>query len=278
MQTPTDQYINVNGINTRYGSVGEAGTPILLIHGAGGSAEYWYKNIFALAEQHRVYAIDWVGSGKTDKPKTTYTYDDLTEFVVQFMDAIDLSKAHIVATSGGGIIAIKLASSLPERVQKLVLVGSAGLAKELGFGMRISSLPGIGEVLNRPSLATAKFLIKQCAYDSEQFLTDEFIDLVYRNLPLDVLQFQLRTFRTAGNFWGMKADFLDRVRADLPKIQAPTLVIWGKQDQITPVAGSETVISKVPTAKLHLFDECGHWAYLEHPATFNRLVLEFLSA
>jgi pimeloyl-ACP methyl ester carboxylesterase len=154
MQMPADQYVDVDGIKTHYWSVGAVGSPILLIHGAGGSVDYWHRNIFTLAQQHQVYALDWVGSGKSDKPAATYTYDDLTQFVAQFMDAVGLSSANLVATSGGGIIAMKLASRSPHRVQKLVLSGSAGLGKELGFGMRVSAIPGIGEVLNRPSRAT----------------------------------------------------------------------------------------------------------------------------
>jgi pimeloyl-ACP methyl ester carboxylesterase len=276
MHMPSDHYIDVNGIKTRYWSVG-AGAPMLLIHGAGGSADYWHRNIFALAEQHQVYALDWVGSGKSDKPEATYTYDDLTEFVAQFMDAVSLPRANIVATSGGGIIAIKLTSRSPERVQKLILSGSAGLGKALGFGMRLSAIPGIGEALNRPSRATAKFLIRQCVADPEAFLTDEFIDLVERNLPLDVLQFQLRTFRTSANFWGMKPEFLSSLRDSLLKIQAPTLVLWGKQDQITPVSGAEVAMNQIPDATLHLFEHCGHWAYLEYANEFNQLVLEFLN-
>jgi pimeloyl-ACP methyl ester carboxylesterase len=277
MQTPVDQYVNVAGIKTRYWSVGEIGTPILLIHGAGGSADYWHTNIFALAQQHQVYALDWVGSGKSDKPEITYTYDDLTQFVTQFMDAVALSSANVIGTSGGGIIAMKLAARFAERVQKLILVGSAGLGKALGFGMRVSAIPGVGEALNRPSRTTAKFLIRQCAYNSEQFLADEFVDLVDRNLPLEVLQFQLRTFRTSANFWGMKPEFLSDIRGDLPKIKAPTLILWGKQDQITPVSGSEVAVNEIHGATLRLFDNCGHWAYLEHTDEFNRLVLEFLS-
>lgn len=277
MQMPADQYVTVDGVKTRYWAIGE-GTPILLIHGAGASADYWYKNASVLADQHRVYALDWVGSGRSDKPEKIYTYDDLTQFVVRFMDAVHLPIASIVGASGGGIIAIQLASTFPDRVQKLVLVGSAGLGKNVGLGMRISSIPGIGEAINQPGKATAKFLIRQCAFDAESFLTDDFIELVDRNLPLEVLQFQLRTFRTSANFWGMKAKFLKDIRDRLPRIQSPTLVLWGKQDQVTPVQYAEVAATEIPNAKLHLLDRCGHWSYLEHSDEFNRLVLEFLAS
>lgn len=227
MILPADQFVQVNGIRTRYCSVGDTGSPLLLVHGAGASLDYWYRNIDVLAKEHRVYALDWVGSGQSEKPPGTYSYDDLTEFIVQFLDAVGLSSVNLVGTSAGGILAIKLAACWPGRVEKLVLVGSAGLGQELSLGMRLSTIPFVGEVLNRPGPATAKFLIRQCAYHPDAFLNEDFIDLVTRNIPLEVLQFQLRTFRTAANVWGMKPDFLKEIRDMLPKITAPTRVIWG---------------------------------------------------
>ncbi len=78
--------------------------------------------------------------------------------------------------------------------------------------MRLSTIPFVGEALNRPGPATAKFLIRQCAYNPDAFLTEDFIGLETRNIPLEVLQFQLRTLRTAANIWGMKPDFLRLIR------------------------------------------------------------------
>ncbi|MDZ8068517.1 MAG: alpha/beta hydrolase [Nostoc sp. DedQUE08] len=276
MEMPIDNYINIEGINTRYWKVGEHGTPLILIHGAGASIDYWYKNIFILGQNHVVYALDWVGSGKTDKPEKTYNYDDLANFVIQFMDTIGVSNATVLGASAGGVIALKLALAFPKKVNKLVLIGSAGLGKAVGLGMRISSIPGIGEALNKPSLATTKFLIRQCAHYPENFLNDEFVNLVYQNLPLEVLKFQLRLFRTTANFWGMKPEFLKNICDFLTQIQAPTLIIWGKQDQVIPVSYAESTASKIPDSKLHLFNNCGHWPYLEYPDDFNHLVLEFL--
>ncbi len=273
---PIDNYINIEGINTRYWKVGEHGTPIILIHGAGASTDYWYKNIFVLGQNHQVYALDWVGSGKSDKPEKTYNYDDLTNFVIQFMDKVGVSNANVVGTSAGGAIALKLALACPQKVNKLVVIGSAGLGKAVGLAMRISSIPGIGEALNKPSIATSKFMIRQCAHNPENFFNDEFVNLVYQNLPLEVLQFQLRVFRTTANFWGMKPEFLNSICEHLTQIQAPTLIMWGKQDRVIPVSYAETAANKIPDAKLHLFNNCGHWPYLEYPDDFNRLVLEFL--
>jgi pimeloyl-ACP methyl ester carboxylesterase len=279
LELPTDQYIQIDQIATRYWKLGEQGSPVLLIHGQGGAIDYWYKNVFALAQHHQVYALDWVGSGKSDKPKTTYTIDDICQFVLHFMDAVGLSHASLIAGSVGGAIALKIALASPERVDKLVLIGSGGLGKEVAFSARFTSLSGVGELLNHPSPGAAKFMMQQCVYDPLPYLNDrEFMDLVLRNMSSEILQFQTRTFRTMGNFFGMKPAFLRSVRDRLSEIQSPTLIVWGKQDRAFPVSHAEVAMKGIPQAKLKLFDQCGHLPYLEYADEFNRSVLEFLSA
>lgn len=276
---PTDQYIQVDGINTRYWALGEEGSPVLLIHGQGGAIDYWYKNVFDLAQHHQVYALDWVGSGKSDKPKTTYTVDDISQFIFQFMDALGLPQASLIAGSIGGAIALKMALAVPERIEKLVLIGAGGLGKEVALPARLTSLPLVGEVLNHPSPRAAKFMVQQCIYDPEPYLHDEaFMDLVLRNMASDVLQFQTRTFRTMGNVLGMKPNFWRSIHDRLAEIQSPTLLIWGKQDRAFPLSHGELAAKVMPNAKLQVFDSCGHLPYLEHADAFNHVVLDFLVA
>ncbi|MBE9113696.1 alpha/beta fold hydrolase [Nodosilinea sp. LEGE 07298] len=276
---PTDRYIQVDGINTRYWALGEEGSPVLLIHGQGGAIDYWYKNVFALAQHHQVYALDWVGSGMSDKPKTTYTVDDISQFIFQFMDALGLPQASLIAGSIGGAIALKMALAVPERIEKLVLIGAGGLGKEVALPARLTSLPVVGEVLNHPSPRAAKFMVQQCIYDPEPYLHDEaFMDLVLRNMASDVLQFQTRTFRTMGNVLGMKPNFWRSIHDRLAEIQSPTLLIWGKQDWAFPISHGELAAKVMPNAQLQVFDSCGHLPYLEHADVFNHVVLDFLVA
>jgi 4,5:9,10-diseco-3-hydroxy-5,9,17-trioxoandrosta-1(10),2-diene-4-oate hydrolase len=278
IKMPTDRYVQVDGINTRYWKLGEQGSPVLFIHGQGGAIDYWYKNVFAIAQQHQVYALDWVGSGKSDKPKATYTIDDLSQFIVRFMDAVGLSYASLIAGSVGGILALKIALQFPKRVDKLVLIGIGGLGKEVAFPARLTSLPGVGELLNHPSPRAAKFMMQQCVYDPTPYLNDsEFMDLVLRNMSSDILQFQTRIFRTMGSFFGIKSEIWQRIRDRLSEIQSPTLIMWGKQDRAFPVTHAEVAAHGIPDAKLQLFDRCGHLPYLEYADEFNRAVLEFLS-
>jgi pimeloyl-ACP methyl ester carboxylesterase len=278
IKMPADQYIQVDGINTRYWSLGEQGSPVLFIHGQGGAIDYWYRNVFAIAQQHQVYALDWIGSGKSDKPQAIYTIDDLSQFIVRFMDAVGLSHASLIAGSVGGVLALKIALQFPKRVDKLVLIGIGGLGKEVAFPARLTSLPGVGELLNHPSSRAAKFMMQQCVYDPIPYLSDsEFMDLVLRNMSSDILQFQTRTFRTMGNFFGIKSEIWRPIRDRLSEIQSPTLIMWGKQDRAFPVSHAEVAANGIPNAKLQLFDQCGHLPYLEYADEFNRAVLEFLS-
>lgn len=190
IEMPPDRYIQIDGINTRYWALGEQGSPVLLIHGQGGAIDYWYKNVFALAEHHRVYALDWVGSGKSDKPQTTYSIDDLSQFIVHFMDAVNLDRASLIAGSVGGAIALKIALAHPDRVDKLVLIGIGGLGKKVAFPARLTSLPGVGELLNHPSPGAAKFMVQQCIYDPQSYLNDrDFMDLVLEAIDITVALF-----------------------------------------------------------------------------------------
>ncbi|MBW4473899.1 MAG: alpha/beta fold hydrolase [Stenomitos rutilans HA7619-LM2] len=279
IEMPMDQYIQVDGVKTRYWALGEQGAPVLLIHGQAGAIDYWYKNVFTLAQHHQVYALDWVGSGKSDKPQTTYTIQDLSQFIVHFMDAVGLSRASLIAGSIGGAIALKIALAVPERVDKLVLIGVGGLGKEVAFPARLTSLPIMGELLNHPSPGAARFMMQQCVYDPDPYLNNsEFMDLVLRNISSEILQFQTRTFRTMGNVFGIKSEFLRTVRDRLAEIQSPTLIVWGKQDRAFPVSHAEVAAKGIPNAKLQVFDRCGHLPYLEYADEFNRSVLQFLAS
>lgn len=278
IKLPEDKYVDVDGVSTRYWALGDRGSSVLFIHGQGGAVDYWYKNVFPIAERHQVYALDWVGSGKTDKPNATYDLDDLTQFILRFMDVVGLSHATLIAGSVGGILALKIALQSPARVDKLVLIGIGGLGKEVAFPARLTSLPGVGEVLNHPSIGAARFMMQQCVYNPEPYLNDsEFMAMVLRNMASEILQFQTRTFRTMGNFFGVKSKVWQTIQSRLPELNVSTLILWGKQDRAFPVSHAEIAKNGIANSQSKLFDKCGHLPYLEYADEFNNAVLEFLS-
>ena len=276
-QTPQDQYIKVGQINTRFWALGDRGTPLVLIHGIGASVEDWIFNIHALAEQHRVYALDLVGFGYSDKPAVQYTATYQAQFVKDFMEAQNIDHANLIGHSMGAGIALQFVIDFPHMVQKLVLVDSAGLGKELYLPFRLCTLPLLGEWLTRPSRKGTAQLLNDVVYDPA-LVTDDWVELGYQLSALPGAQGPiLSALRSGCNLRGMRDDVVRDIVDNLAGITAPTLIIWGRQDAIIPVAYAQVAQQGIPNSRLHIFDRCGHIPQREHPDEFNTLVLDFLA-
>ena len=173
---PEDKYVNVDGINTRYWFVGNQGSPVILIHGFGGSVEIWQHNVMALSKNHRVYALDIVGFGRSDKPSGGYSPSFFLNHLNGFITAMKVGKANIVGHSMGGGLSLIYALAYPEKVDKLVLADSAGLGDKIIFSLRLMCLPILGELMSIPSRKTTYLFFKPAVFDS-RILTDDFIEL-----------------------------------------------------------------------------------------------------
>ena len=277
IQTPEVKYTKVGQVNTRFWTTGNEGSTVLLIHGIGGSLEDWILNADALAKHHRVYALDLVGYGHSDKPSASYSFSYMAQFVKDFMEAESIDRACLIGHSLGGGISLQFSIQFPSNVEKLVLVGSAGLGQQVTLLLRVLTLPIIGKLLARPSRkGTANFL-KECLYDSA-LVTDELVDFSYSLASLPGAQDALlSTVRTLGNIRGMREDVLRPIVDNLSAIKVPTLIFWGKQDRILPVAHAQVAEEKIPDTQLKIFDPCGHFPQLERPEEFNSIVLKFLA-
>lgn len=276
-QAPQVQYTKVGQINTRFWTLGDKGSTVLLIHGIGGSLEDWMLNANALAKHHRVYAMDLVGSGHTDKPSVPYSISYMAQFVKDFMETENIDRACLIGHSLGGGVSLLFSIQFPDKVEKLVLVNSAGLGKKAALLLRLLTLPIIGKLLTRPSRkGTANFL-KECVYDPT-LITDELVEFSYSLAALPGAQNAfLSMLRTYGNFRGMHKDVLRSIVDNLTTITAPTLIFWGQQDRILSVDHAHVAEKRIPNAQLHIFDPCGHLTQLERPEEFNSRVLEFLA-
>lgn len=277
-QTLQDQYVKVGSINTRYWTSGNKGTKVLLLHGAGGCVDYWMQNIGALAQHHCVYAVDMVGSGRSDKPVATYSLTYLAQFIKDFMDALNIKRASLIGPSLGGGVALQFTLMFPEKVSKLVLISCFGLGKELPIGLRLVSRPFLGEFLTRPSRNGIAGMLKLAVHDPT-LITDELIDISYQISALPgAHRSLLKLARRNSNIFGVRTQVYRPLVAQLASITAPTLVVWGKQDRLLPVAHADVAIKALPNAHLHVFDPCGHWPPFERPGEFNALVIEFLAS
>lgn len=276
-QIPQDQYIKVGNINTRFWALGDEGTAVILLHGLGGCVENWLHNVSALAQHHRVYAIDFVGFGRSDKPVAPYSLAYLTRFVNDFMEVQHIERASLIGNSMGGGVALQFAIQFPDKVEKLVLANSAGLGKKTAFLLGLMALPLIGEFLTRPNRKGAAKLAREIFYDPA-LVTDELLEHAYQLAALPGAQKSLLSMgRSMGNFCGQRADIIRSIVDNLATITAPTLILWGRQDRILPVAHARVARERIPNAELQILDQCGHAPQMEHPEEFNTFVLEFLS-
>lgn len=272
-----DRDIDVNGSRTRFLRAGGDGPPVVLIHGLGASAEIWSANIGALAARHRVFAPDLPGFGKTAMPPgMDFSPAAYSRFVRDFMTALGIGRAALVGHSLGGGVALRVTLDEPGRVDRLVLASSAGLGPDVSLPLRIASLPFFDRVFWRPPLPVFTRFLRRLVYDPAA-ISPEFARLYYDMFfqPGAVRAFTA-VLRAVVTIRGARPGILEPIREGLGTIAAPVLILWGRRDRILPVGQAIEAAGRIPGARLHIFERCGHMPNIEYPAEFNRLVLEFL--
>jgi pimeloyl-ACP methyl ester carboxylesterase len=274
---PKDKYIKIGNINTRYWEAGNKGSAVILVHGLGGFCENWMHNIEPLAKEHRVYAFDLVGFGRTDKTPLVKDIYQLVQFISDFMDAKKIAKASLIGNSLGGGLVLLFALQFAQKVEKLVLVDNAGMGRDVIADFKICSVPFLGEMLIKPSLQGTENLWHKIVYDPA-LVTPELVKMCYGlgSLP-GAMESLLSVLRSGIDFFGQRAKLTKQLLKDLSKITAPTLIFWGRQDRIIPVKHAAIAAAKIPNAKLIVFDQCGHMPMFEYPEGFNKTTLEFLA-
>jgi 4,5:9,10-diseco-3-hydroxy-5,9,17-trioxoandrosta-1(10),2-diene-4-oate hydrolase len=273
---PQDRYIKIGNVNTRYWAEGDRGSNVILIHGLGASADIWMHNFSALAERHSVHAPDLVGFGHSDKPRVEYSPSYMAAFLNDFMTTLNIKDACLIGQSLGGGVALMHQLQFPGSVQKLVLVDSAGLGREMPLLMRLATVPFVGETMVMPSRAGVAFVLRHLVYNAE-VVTEELIDIHYElNFTPKAVKSVLNVLRTCATTRGARPDVLNPVMNSLGKIGIPTLIMRGREDHLFPVSHACSAAEKMPDSRLYIFDRCGHMPNLERPEEFNSLVLKFL--
>ena len=247
------------GRDLRYYDIG-SGPPLLLIHGIGGDADEWAFCFGALAATHRVVALDLLGFGRSDKPAIEYGIAVFVEVLDHFLRALNIPRASLIGSSLGGWIAAAFALRFPQRVDKLVLVSTAGVwagPTDLPFDLHVSTHAHMRYVMER-------------VFYNKSLATNEIVDLAYRQhlergdgYTIDRLLHNLRDGR-------------ERLDDSIGRLTMPVLVIWGEQDELIPVENARRIHELVPGSKLEIIPQCGHLPALERPEEFVRLVTDFL--
>ena len=234
-----------------------SGPPVLLLHGWGVSSALFQPTIAGLKHAFTLIAPDFPGFGATPPPPEAWSVGDYTTWLVKLLDNLNISQACVIAHSFGGRVAIKLASRYPERVSKLVLTGGAGIRpkRTLRYHVEVRSFK-ILRWLSRTPLVPAALRRRAAKHVEQRGSSD----------------YQQASGTVRGSFVRVVNEDL---REALPRIQAPTLLIWGERDDTTPLADGQLMERLIPDAGLVVFKNAGHYAYLEQSPRFCHIVETF---
>jgi len=268
------KFVTVDDKKVHYVEKGE-GKPIILIHGFLYHTVMWKKNIDALAERFKVYAIDLWGWGYSERlKKMEYSFELYGNQVTGFMDALNIERATLAGQSMGGGISVYVAAHFPERVDRLILVDPAVIRYPMTTTGKIYQLPFVGEFLNAiPGDALMKNNIKTVWFYDENKVTEEYTKEV------------LQPFCIKGSYAGamyilrnvIKAPYVEKEANLLAKMNKPTLIIHGREDKAIPLNKSEALNDLWKGSKLVIFEKAGHIPHEEYPERFNKLAIDFLS-
>jgi pimeloyl-ACP methyl ester carboxylesterase len=259
----------------------EAGTgaPLLLLHGSGPGVSGWANfagNLPTFAERFRTLVLDLPGFGGSPAPEDGHPLLSAPGAVVAFLDALGLDRAAILGNSMGGGVATTVAATHPERVARLAAIGGIGVSV-------LNPIPSEGirtlvEFVEQPTREALVRWIQSMLYD-QSFLTDELVAerWAQANAP-GALEWMRKMYSSA------TLALLPRIMAGadgpppwlaLSKIQAPTLLLWGRDDRVSPLDMSLLPLRMIARCDLHVFSRCGHWVMVERKEEFERVAMAF---
>ena len=249
---------------------GQTAPPVIFLHGFGASSFAWRHNLPAVAEQHKVVALDLLGFGKSDKPGIDYSPEVWVNLVHDFGRANDVSRIILVGNDLGGLVAAQFALRFPERTEKLVLVDSLGVSCNLSRMQRLFFTPVVGRAsfhlfFRKGYLGRA---LRSSVYGDPRHVTDDVVEGYYRPFRSPGAT---RSYRSVG-----KKIRQWQLGESLKEIDAPTLIVWGEEDRITPLDDAVELDSVIPNSTIVTIPGAGHCPQAESPAMFNSYLMRFL--
>jgi pimeloyl-ACP methyl ester carboxylesterase len=252
------------------------GEPLILIHGYGAGIWVWEKQIEFLSRFYRVYALDLIGHGFSERPRIDYTPEAYIHCLKGFMDEAGIQQATLIGNSMGGGVAWAMAVGFPERVKKLVLINSAppdvlGQVKNESF----RTLVAIKDIPILPYLVVAsrskrsiKWILQECVAD-------------IKTITPEVLNRQYQLSRIEGTTWALFSTFKNAGKAMVFKdrlgdVHHPTLLLWGKRDLVFPPFVGEDLHREIGNSKLMVIENSGHIPMWETPEVVNPAIIDFL--
>jgi pimeloyl-ACP methyl ester carboxylesterase len=271
--------VTIHGHDVRYRR-GGSGEAILLIHGLAGSSKTWHDVTPTLVEHYDVIAPDLLGHGESAKPQGDYSLGAFASGLRDFLSVLGVPSVTIVGHSFGGGVAMQLAYQYPHLVDRLVLVGSGGLGRQVSWLLRILTLPGaeylmpigfprpiveratgVGRELGRRNIRSPKLAELWRAYSSLAGAENR--------------SAFVRTMRGVIEPGGQMFDASDRLYM---AGHIPTLIVWGDRDGVIPVEHAYRAHELIPTSRLEILEGVGHFPHVEAPEVFTDVLLDFLES
>lgn len=253
------EYVRVGPYRVHY-FVGGQGKPLLLIHGLGARSEDWTPEMPAYTKGgFRVYAIDLLGYGRTDRPNIAYTIEQQADLIHGFLGAVHVEQADVIGWSMGGWVALEFALQHPESVRRLVAMDSAGLK------FRTSLTPDVLEPQTVPQLQRLEALLMPHTYYIPAFFQRGLLRAMERNRPV--------VHRTMESI--LKEDDLN---SRLGQLRMPVLLVWGAHDDLMPPSVGLRMHERIPQSVLEEYAGCGHMAPAICADRIVPKVLDFLNS
>ena len=256
-----------DGTRIHYEVTGKSGaTPVLMIQGLGASKNAWNLQRIAMATRFRIISFDNRGAGRSDKPIEPFTLEQMADDALAVLDAAGIETAHVVGASMGGVISQIVAVKYPHRVRSLTLVCTA-----------CRNHPWRQELLQSWAKTAEEKGMIEVGKEAAQWVMSP--RSFRRLVPAFTWMGPLAALRPRHSFVS-QIDAILNTREDLvdqlSTITAPTMVIVGNQDILTPRGDSEEIAERIPNAELVVISGAAHGLMMEHSSTFNKILIEFL--
>ena len=272
------RHIELHGHKVGYRMAGE-GPAVVLVHGLAGSSTTWRYVMPKLAERFTVVAPDLLGHGESGKPRGDYSLGAYASGIRDLLVALDVERATFVGHSLGGGVAMQLGYQFPERCERLVLVASGGLGKEVNALLRAVTLPGAEYLL--PVILTPWLRLRAEAvgswFNKLGWRPGPTLGEVWRSYTTLTeragQQAFVHTVRSVIDVSGQRVSARDRLYL---ASEVPTLIVWGEDDGVIPVDHAFSTHEAIPGSRLEILPHAGHFLPFEQPEWFTRVLLDFL--
>ncbi len=269
--------ITLNGHDVSYRTAG-SGPLLVFLHGIAGNSATWEDVFPWLGEHYTILAPDLLGHGESSKAHGDYSLGAYANTIRDLLEALGMERGTIVGHSLGGGVAMQFAYQFLERCERLVLVSSGGLGRELHPLLRAAALPGAEAVLpwlsmaGQRSIGKAVHALGRVGLRASADLAETWTSFVSLAEPGARRAF-IQTVRGIIDMGGQRVSAHDKLYLTSG---LPTLIIWGQRDPLIPVLHAHEAHERIPKSRLEIFEDAGHFPYRDEPRRFARVLLDFV--